>query len=76
MSITLNLEPQLLQRLQHEAEREGVPLETWLQRDLAERSQATRSEAALLKIITAGFTASFWERVTTNWFKALTGLKN
>jgi hypothetical protein len=62
MSLTLNLEPNLEQRLRLEAEQHGLPLETWLAQELEQRFQVSSSEATLLQRITMGLPESFWTR--------------
>jgi hypothetical protein len=62
MSLTLNLEPNLEQRLRLEAEQHGLPLETWLAQELEQRFQVNHSEATLLQRITMGLPESFWMR--------------
>jgi hypothetical protein len=61
MTLTLNLEPKLEQRLRFEAARHGVPLETWLTQEL-ERRYTSVSDAVLLQNITTGLPESFWQR--------------
>ncbi len=62
MSLTLNLEPNLEQRLRLEAEQHGLPLETWLAQELEQRFQVSPSEATLLQRITTGLPENFWLR--------------
>jgi hypothetical protein len=62
MSLTLNLEPNLEQRLRLEAQQHGLPLETWLAQELEQRFQVSSSEATLLQRITMGLPESFWMR--------------
>jgi hypothetical protein len=62
MPLTLNLEPNLEQRLRLEAEQHGLPLETWLTQELEQRFQVSASEATLLQRITMGLPESFWVR--------------
>jgi hypothetical protein len=61
MTLTLNLEPKLEQRLRFEAAQHGVPLETWLAQEL-ERRYTSVSDAVLLQSITTGLPESFWQR--------------
>jgi hypothetical protein len=61
MTLTLNLEPKLEQRLRFEAAQHGVPLETWLTQEL-ERRYTSVSDAVLLQSITTGLPESFWQR--------------
>jgi hypothetical protein len=62
MDVTLNLEPKLFQRLQDEAQQQGLPLEQWLQHDLEKRFKTKITDAGLLEIVTAGLPESFWVR--------------
>ena len=71
MSLTLNLEPELEQRLRSEAQRRGVPLEAMLQHELGERFKPVGSEAFLLQEITAGLPELFWQR-----YRELIGKRN
>ncbi len=62
MPLTLNLEPNLEQRLRFEAQQYGLPLEVWLAQELEQRFQVSVSEATLLQRITMGLPESFWVR--------------
>jgi hypothetical protein len=60
MSLTLNLDPALEQRLLLEAQISGLPLETWLAQDLKSRFQTDVTETVLLQRISLGLPESFW----------------
>ena len=60
MSLTLTLDPALEQRLLLEAQISGLPLETWLVKDLKSRFQTDSTETVLLQRISLGLPESFW----------------